>query len=250
MVIIGEPEAGKTTLMNYLLAKSFTETTTNQGIKIESWKIEDGEEIPYRINIWDFGGQEIQSTVHRFFLTQDTLYIVLLNARKDEKPDRYLEQIRSYAPDSPVLIVINRMDEHYGSVDEARLMTEYRTTSGEPMIRCIYKTSIRKVHEQNDPYFLPAVQALEAGIVRELLQLPNLRQPVPSNYMEVKSYLESRFFRDEPYITHERYEAICREKNLELASDDSLLSILDRLGTVRYFDDTHPVTCTFSTQNG
>lgn len=239
MVIIGEPDAGKTSLMNYLLGKPFTETKTTQGIKIEPWEITDEAGMPYRINVWDFGGQEIQSTVHRFFLTQDTLYVVLLNARKDEKPDKYLEQIRSYAPNSPVLIVINRMDENYGSVDESRLLEEYRTESGERIIKGIYKTSIRKAHEFNDPYFLPGVQELEAGIVRELLLMPNLRQTVPSNYFEVKNYLESRFFKDEPYITHERYEAICREKNLETASDEALLMILDRLGTVRYFDERH-----------
>lgn len=239
MVIIGEPDAGKTSLMNYLLGKPFTETKTTQGIKIEPWEITDEAGTPYRINIWDFGGQEIQSTVHKFFLTQETLYVVVLNARKDEQPDKYLEQIRSYAPNSPVIIVINRSDENNGSVNEAQLRAEYRTESGESMVRGIYKTSIRRVHEQNDPFFLPAVQELETSIIRELLQMPNIRQIVPQNYFEVKNYLESRFFKDEPYITHERYEAICREKNLELASDEPLLKILDSLGTVRYFDEMH-----------
>ncbi len=239
MILIGEPDAGKTSLLNYLTGKPFADTKTTQGIRIEQWEIKDQASTSFRINCWDFGGQEMQSTVHRFFLTQDTLYVVVLNARKEEKPDKYLEQVRSYAPDSPVLIVINRMDEHQGSVDEARLMAEYRTKSGAPMIRGIFKTSVRKVHAENDPHFLPAVQALEADIVRQLLQLPNIRQEVPRNYLEVKGYLESRFFRDEPYITHERYEAVCRDKNLELASDDDLLSVLDRLGTVRHFDDKH-----------
>jgi len=236
MVIIGEPDAGKTTLMNYLLGKPFTETKTTQGIRMEPWEIADESGTPYRINIWDFGGQEIQSTVHKFFLTQETLYVVVLNARKDEQPDKYLEQIRSYAPNSPVIIVINRMDENNGSINEAQLRAEYRTESGESMVRGIHKTSIRRVHEQNDPFFLPAVQALESNIIRELLLMPNIRQIVPQNYFEVKNYLESRFFKDEPYITYERYEAICREKNLEKESDESLLMILDRLGTVRYFD--------------
>jgi len=90
MVIIGEPDAGKTTLMNYLLGKPFTETKTTQGIRMEPWEIADESGTPYRINIWDFGGQEIQSTVHKFFLTQETLYVVVLNARKDEQPDKYL----------------------------------------------------------------------------------------------------------------------------------------------------------------
>ena len=239
MVIIGEPDAGKTSLMNYLLGKPFTETKTTQGIRIEPWEITDEAGTPYRINIWDFGGQEIQSTVHKFFLTQETLYVVVLNARKDEQPDKYLEQIRSYAPNSPVIIVINRSDENNGSVNEAQLRAEYRTESGESMVRGIYKTSIRRVHEQNDPFFLPTVQELETSIIRELLQMPNIRQIVPQNYFEVKNYLESRFFKDEPYITHERYEAICREKNLELASDEPLLKILDSLGTVRFFDEMH-----------
>ncbi|MBK8888793.1 MAG: hypothetical protein IPN46_20640 [Saprospiraceae bacterium] len=73
MIIIGEPRSGKTTLMDYLLGKPFKDNKSTQGFKIERWKLKENN-TDYRINIWDFGGQDIQSTVHQFFL--NTRYFV------------------------------------------------------------------------------------------------------------------------------------------------------------------------------
>jgi small GTP-binding protein len=238
MIVLGNVGAGKSSLVNYLVGKPFVETKSTEGFRIERWEIEDDTD-KYRINVWDFGGDEIQQTLHRFFLTQDALYVVVVDARFEENPNKYLEEIKSYAPNSPVLVVVNRTDEKYWGVNEAQLLAEYRSPSGEPMIKGFFKTSVLQSHKELNPHFLPALRALDDVIVRQLLAMPTLRQSVPSNYFEVKSYLESRFFKDTPYITHELYEQLCRDKNLELASDDALLGVLDRLGTIRYFDKTH-----------
>jgi internalin A len=237
MIIIGEPDAGKTSLMNYLLGRPFSVPSPTEGFKREHWPVvQDNTE--YRINIWDFGGQEIQSTVHQFFLTQDTLYIVVLNARKDEKPDTYLEQIKSYAPDSPVIIVINQMDENAtAAIDENRLKELYKNNQGEPMLKAVFKTSLLKGHRDGDANFLPALQALEQGIVVQLMQLPNIRAKVPVTYFAVKEDLEGERFRQVPFITKSTYEQICADKNLGKASNDDLLLKLNNLGTVRYFND-------------
>ena len=237
MVLIGEPESGKTSLMNYLLGKPFVVPATTEGFKIEQWAIEQ-DNTSYRINMWDFGGQEIQSTVHQFFLTQNTLYVVVLNARKDENPDKYLEQIKSYAPNSPVIIVLNCMDENAAAgIDEKRLRETYTNSAGQPVVQAVHKTSLLKGHGQNDPVYAGQLQGLEKSIVAALMQLPNIRAEVPVGYFEVKAYLESKFFKDVPYLTHDAYEQICAEKNLLKASYDALLGHLNDLGTVRYFDD-------------
>jgi internalin A len=237
MIIIGEPDAGKTSLMNYLLGKPFTVPKTTEGFKRERWPVKRND-TDYRINIWDFGGQEIQSTVHQFFLTQDTLYIVVLNARKDEKPDPYLEQIKSYAPDSPVIIVLNQVDENASAaIDENRLKELYKDRLGQPLLKAVFKTSVLKGHRDNDPNYLPALKALEQSIADELMQLPNINTKVPVTYFDVKEYLEGDNFRGVPFITKDTFEQICEDKNLDKASNNDLLLRLNNLGTVRYFDD-------------
>jgi internalin A len=237
MIIIGEPDAGKTSLMNYLLGRPFTVPSPTEGFKREPWMLVQ-DNTDYRINIWDFGGQEIQSTVHQFFLTQDTLYVVVLNARKDEKPDPYLEQIKSYAPDSPVIIVINQMDENAtAAIDENRLKELYKNQRGEPMLKAVFKTSLLKGHRDGDAHFLPALRELEKAIQAELMALPHIRAKVPVTYFAVKEDLEGERFRQVPFITKSAYEQICADKNLETASNNDLLLRLNNLGTVRYFDD-------------
>ncbi|HMU05150.1 MAG TPA: COR domain-containing protein, partial [Saprospiraceae bacterium] len=237
LIIIGEPESGKTTLMNYLQGKPFTVPSTTQGFTIERWIVK-GNQTNYRINIWDFGGQDIQSTVHQFFLTQDTLYLMVLNARKDELPDKYIEQIKSYAPDSPIIIVVNRIEENPSyEMGVKRLQETHKDKDGNSLIKGVFKVSLLKGHKELNPSYFPILENMRQAIQKELLEMPHIHRPVPVTYLAVKEYLESAFFADKPYISHDTYEAICREKGLDAQSDNDLLGYLNNLGTVRYFDD-------------
>ncbi len=237
LIIIGEPESGKTTLMNYLQGKHFIVPSTTQGFTIERWIIEENQ-TNYRINIWDFGGQDIQSTVHQFFLTQDTLYIMVLNARKDELPDKYIEQIKSYAPDSPIIIIVNRIEENPSyEMGVKRLQETHKDKDGKSLIKGIFKVSLLKGHKDLDPSYFSILEEMKQAIQKALLEMPHIYRLVPVTYLDVKEYLESAFFADKPYISHDTYEEICREKGLNLESNDDLLGYLNNLGTVRYFDD-------------
>lgn len=237
LIIIGEPESGKTTLMNYLQGKPFTVPSTTQGFTIESWIIEENQ-TNYRINIWDFGGQDIQSTVHQFFLTQDTLYIMVLNARKDELPDKYIEQIKSYAPDSPIIIVVNRIEENPSyEMGVKRLQETHKDKEGNSLIKGVFKVSLLKGHRDLDPSYFQILEGMRLAIQKELLEMPNIKRLLPITYLDVKEYLESAFFADKPYISHDTYELICSEKGLNTESEGDLLGYLNNLGTVRYFDD-------------
>ncbi len=237
LIIIGEPESGKTTLMNYLQGKPFTVPHTTQGFTIERWIIEE-DQTNYRINIWDFGGQDIQSTVHQFFLTQDTLYVMVLNARKDELPDKYIEQIKSYAPDSPIIIVVNRIEENPSyEMGIKRLQETHKDKEGNSLIKGVFKVSLLKGHKDLDPSYFPILEEMKQAIQKTLLEMQHIHRTVPITYLDIKEYLESAFFEDKPYISHDTYEQICREKGLNIESDDDLLGYLNNLGTVRYFDD-------------
>ena len=49
---------------------------------------------------------------HQFFLSKRSLYVLVLDARKDEKAEYWLKHIRSFGGDSPTLIVLNKIDEN------------------------------------------------------------------------------------------------------------------------------------------
>ena len=81
------------------------------------------------LNIWDFGGQEIMHNTHRFFLTERSLYLIVLEDRREDDQSIYpwLRTVRNRAKDSPVIVVINKSDE--GSeklrLDESGLRKDY-----------------------------------------------------------------------------------------------------------------------------
>ena len=110
IIFLGNGEAGKTSLVRALQGKAFLERIERtNGIEIEKDTIKiNGDEC--RVRMWDFGGQEINHSLHTMFMTRDTIYVIVLSGSCDEKPDLWLEYINTYAPDSPVIIVINKMD--------------------------------------------------------------------------------------------------------------------------------------------
>ena len=77
MLILGEGGAGKTSLLRRLYepAKPLpTESETTKGISIYQHHFEMSNGRRFRLNVWDFGGQEIYHATHQFFLTRRSLY--------------------------------------------------------------------------------------------------------------------------------------------------------------------------------
>ena len=121
VIFLGDAESGKTHSIRRLLKKGeylndedFDGKST-PGIEttVSKIKLNNSNII---INYWDFGGQEIQHSMHRMFLTERTVYVVFLNARQDDQMDEraryWLENLKAFAPDAPVLVVINKIDEN------------------------------------------------------------------------------------------------------------------------------------------
>ncbi|MEI6430253.1 MAG: ADP-ribosylation factor-like protein, partial [Pseudanabaena sp. ELA607] len=72
ILIVGEGGSGKTSLANKLIDPDYqlkpeTEDISTQGIDILQWEFMGRNQQTYKINIWDFGGQEIYHQTHQFF---------------------------------------------------------------------------------------------------------------------------------------------------------------------------------------
>ena len=72
MILVGQGDVGKTCLAKRLIYNQFTEDKTTEGIDILKWPIsaptDEKEEI--KLNVWDFGGQDIYHATHQFFFDQ------------------------------------------------------------------------------------------------------------------------------------------------------------------------------------
>src|SRR5438128_6515840 len=74
---------------------------------------------------------------HTFFLTRRAAYIVVLDGRREEKAEYWLKLIEIVAPDSPVFLVINKIDEnpHY-DLNRAELRRRWKNIEGVFPLSC------------------------------------------------------------------------------------------------------------------
>ena len=70
------------------------ETTKGISIHRHEFKLKNGR--LFRLNVWDFGGQEILHSTHQFFLTERSLYILVLEPRTGFA-QRDAEYVRAYS---------------------------------------------------------------------------------------------------------------------------------------------------------
>ncbi len=123
MLIVGEGGTGKTTLWNKLqdldhpvpLPEEAQPSTIGINVK-EGWKFShlDHPEVPFMVNLWDFGGQQIQYMTHQFFLSRRSFYVLLADGRREVSNFAYwlkIIDLLGTEPDQtsllPVLVIIN-----------------------------------------------------------------------------------------------------------------------------------------------
>ena len=82
-----------------------------EGIRITNWSLPVGKDT-FRLNVWDFGGQEIMHATHQFFMTERSLYLLVLNGREggeDLDAEYWLKHVQSFGGKSPVIVVLNKI---------------------------------------------------------------------------------------------------------------------------------------------
>jgi internalin A len=177
-----------------------------------------------RLHIWDFGGQEIMHSTHQFFLTQRSLYLLVLNGRQgheDADADYWLSLIDSFGEGSPVLVVLNKIKEHPFDLNRRALMQKFGIVRDFVETDCKNETGIEK---------------LKQAILRETDRLEHLRDAFPASWFGIKDRLAGM---EANYISYDEYRRICQENGEgEGVAQESLASYLHSLGiALNYKDD-------------
>ena len=83
-------------------------------------------ERDFRINIWDFGGQEVYHATHQFFLTRRSLYVLVADDRKEDTDFNYWLQVVELLSDgSPLLIVQNEKQDRRRDINLGSLRARF-----------------------------------------------------------------------------------------------------------------------------
>lgn len=225
LILVGRGGVGKTSIVNQLVHNLFIPEKKTEGIKITEWNLTLNTNENVRLNIWDFGGQEIMHHTHQFFLTQRSLYLLVLNGREgneDADAEYWLKLIESFGGESPVIVVLNKIEEQPFDVNRRALQQKY------PMIRDFIKTDCDSG---------TGLKQLRKAIERETDSLEHLRVPFPTSWFAIKDKLAGM---SKNYLGFDEYRNLC--DNLgekEPDAQNALASYLHSLGiALNYRDDS------------
>lgn len=223
VIFVGDGGAGKTSLVKRLVGDHFrADEQQTHGINIRQWTAPPDHE-PIRVNLWDFGGQEIMHSTHQFFLSKRSVYVVLLDGRKEEDAEYWLQHVKVFGGDSPVLVAINKIDENPSFDVNRRFITEkYNNIVGYYRLSC--KNNI-------------GIEDFRTAVEGAIQKAPMHETRWPRSWFQVKQQLEN-YAADKPYISLGGYTELCEKEGInDPESQEVLVDFLHDLGIVVHFKD-------------
>jgi internalin A len=231
LLILGEGGAGKTSLANKIRNDAYElkrEEGSTEGIEVAPWSFptvlhvkQQALRRDFRVNIWDFGGQEIYHSTHQFFLTRRSLYVIVADDRKEDTDFNYwLDVIDILSGGSPVLVIQNEKQDRRREIDFSPLRARF------PNLREPYRVNLA-----TNRGLAEAVRAIR----HEMERLPHVGAELPATWKRVREALE-RDPRD--YISQDEYFEICQQNAFKERDYKLQLSAyLHDLGICLHFQD-------------
>ncbi len=226
LLIVGQGNVGKTCLLKRLIYDTYQDEKSTEGMDIEIWNF-PYQEQDYRLNVWDFGGQEIYHATHQFFLTKRSLYLLVWDARAEEeygRIDYWLKTIQSMADDSPIIIVVNKCDQETGRIRDLDIDTyrkKYPQIQG--MVRVSCKDNI-------------GIPQLRRQIMELAVKLPLMETKWFTSWLQVRQKLEA-LSKEKNYIDYQEYLELCATEEVGPEEARSLIKYLHDLGIVLYYHE-------------
>jgi internalin A len=229
LLIIGEGGAGKTSLANKLIDSKYqlkleggdNPEKSTEGIDVLRFDFPHPSGNSFRINIWDFGGQEIYHATHQFFLTKRSLYLLVADTRQDNTDLNYwLEVVELLSEASPAIIVKNEKQDRLCQVNENQLRGRF------PNLEKIFPTNLSCNR---------GLSEILTAVLHYISQLPHIGQPLPITWVRVREALEAD---KHNYITQAEFLDLCDTHGFKRREDKLQLSgYLHDLGVCLHFQD-------------
>ena len=231
LLILGEGESGKTTLAWKLQGKNDMpqkDHDRTRGIDVQPLELPNmAEDVtkPFRMNIWDFGGQEIYHATHQFFLTKRSLYVLVNNTRSNLTDfNHWLQLISVFSEDSPVLIVQNEVADTPTDFDLRGHQTHF--------------SNILSVKESNLAVRDGRLHTLIREIKHQIQSLPHVGTPLPAQWVAIRQALKD-IAEEKPHISDKAFRELCQQH--QIADRDAIQRLSQTfhdLGVCLHFRDT------------
>jgi internalin A len=202
LIVVGRGGAGKTSLVKRLQGRPYNpDEPETHGITIQSLQFDSAHaHAKVTGRVWDFGGQVVLHSMHEFFLTARSLYVLVLGERDDmlERDAAYwLQLIRSYAGAAPVVVALNKSAGRQRQFDRTSFEKTYPPILGWVATEC----------SEADPDrggITKLRRALTAAI--DSPHMDGIRTKFPRKWFAIKDELESM---RESYLEYADYARRC-----------------------------------------
>lgn len=227
IIFLGDGGAGKTTIIEMLKGNPYIENREKtSGIYNNKLNIDRNEE-KILFHLWDFGGQEIYHSTHEIFLRDNCIYVIVLDGRKEDRPEYWLDFVKRYGKNSPTILVVNKCDDgikrsQFSLYGLAEKYSEYIVCDFDPSyISCKCQSGLTEFKEK---------------LVKSVNMVPGYRKEWALSWLKVKQKLEDMldsYGNIVNYIDQRTYYRFCDEADVkELVSKKALLAKLCDIGTV------------------
>ena len=242
-IFLGHGDAGKTSLVRALQGEQVSEGDQGmtRGLNISEQNknsypsdvsVTEGKfnDDGLKIHYWDFGGQVMVHHTHQFFLRSNCLYIIVIDGRRNERATddaRYwLEHVKAYGGDAPVMLVGNKIDLSPVQIDLFSLKRLFpNIVNFYPL--CCTQINAAFVHEfrsfQRD-FFL----TLDGPVLTRKTLLTESEFGILERVRDWSA--------DKPFMESSAFASLCKELNLE-DEKSKLMDLFDKLGVIIHFPD-------------
>ncbi|HSF75048.1 MAG TPA: COR domain-containing protein [Microcoleus sp.] len=226
LLIVGEGEAGKTTLANKLLNTDYQlkePEPTTEGIDVMRWEFLQPNGKPFRVHLWDFGGQEIYHATHQFFLTERSLYVLLVdNRRQNPNLCYWLSAVELLSNSSPVFLVQNEKQDIRCEINLSQQRRDFANLEKD------FATNLASNR---------GLAELQRALQNRIATLDHISTPVPKRWASVRHILEN-YSQRQTHIAVSEFFDICAGQGFKKSDKPAMLTLskyLHDLGIILHF---------------
>jgi internalin A len=228
LLVLGEPNAGKTSLTRKIedpTAPLPAPNETTLGIDVRKYlfpitatdfpdAIQPGQNKKFRLNIWDFGGQEIYKATHRFFLSDRAVYLLVADSRSEDTDFPYwLHIVEIFGGKSPLVIIVNARGVRERAIDESGFRGHF-TNIKDILVVDLGEKSKKRLNN---------IRALVRSLA---VSLPHVGSAVPATWTTIRKALET-----------DKRNQIDVQEYLDLCAANGIPDSKDALILSQYFHD-------------
>ena len=216
VIFLGDAEVGKSYTIKRILNGGKKEsllrryvTRMTPGVSIKKYEKKDSQGR-LDLSFWDFGGQEIMHSMHHCFLTERSCYVVMVSTRGEpmKQARKWLKSIESFAPNSPVILVVNRWDDaHNSGVQENKLKKKFS--------KLVELVELSVKHAEQEEFLQKVMDPIE----QQARELDSYGMEFPIQWERIRNALLNMKHQKQHYIDKNQFYQICRqygEQNQEI----------------------------------